>query len=212
MKNSRVFLPLLLMLLAACSSSVRVTGSWTSPSKPAEGYKRVFVTALTKNVLARQTVEMHLEDLMRAQGVTAFGSFEIMPVGFRAKEADRDEVLSKIKKLGSEAILTIALLDQTSETRYVPGNTMMYTPMGFGYHGRFWSYYNTYNPLMYDAGYYTTDKNYYLEANLYDTDSEQLIWSSQSTTVNPSSLDGFANAFAAVVVKQLIKDGVIITP
>ena len=147
--------------------------------------------------------------MILAQGIYATGSFGIIPPGFKANEADKEEILKEIRKLGSGAILTITLLDQTNETRYVPGTTM-YSPMGFGHYGRFWSYYGTYNPYMYDNGYYTTDKNYYLEANLYDVQTEEMIWSSQSESTNPSSLKQFSKAFANSVVNQLVKDGIIV--
>ncbi|MCS5489992.1 hypothetical protein [Algoriphagus limi] len=202
---------LLLSLVAAvisCSPSVKILGSWTSPSKPAEGYNNVFVTALTENFLARQAVEKDLVDLIQSHGISSSSSFEVIPPGFKAKESDREEIVAKIRELGNDAILTVALLDQTNETRYVPGSTM-YTPMRYGYYGRFWGYYNYYNPVMYDPGYYTTDKNYYLEANLYDVASEELVWSSQSETTNPSSLETFSVTFAESIVKQLIKDGLI---
>ena len=64
--------------------------------------------------------------------------------------------------------------------------------------------------MMYDPGYYTTDKSYYLEANLYDVESEQLVWSAQSETTNPANLEAFARTFAMVISDQMIKDGVIV--
>ncbi|TFV94286.1 hypothetical protein E4S40_09630 [Algoriphagus kandeliae] len=207
-KSNFILLLSLVAVMISCSPSVKILGSWTSPSKPAEGYSSVFVTALTENLLARQAVEKDLVDLIQSKGITASSSFEVIPPGFKAKESDKETILAKIKEMGSESILTIALLDQTNETRYVPGTTM-YTPMRYGYYGRFWGYYNYYNPVMYDPGYYTTDKNYYLEANLYDVATEELVWSSQSETTNPSSLETFSKTFAESIVKQLIKDGFI---
>ena len=62
---------------------------------------------------------------------------------------------------------------------------------------------------MYDPGYYATDKNYYLEINLYDAKTEELVWSAQSETTNPSSIETFSNSFSQLVVNQLIKDGLI---
>jgi len=62
---------------------------------------------------------------------------------------------------------------------------------------------------MYDPGYYTTDKNYYLEANLYDAATEELVWSSQSETTNPSSIETFSRSFSTTVINQLIKDGLL---
>jgi len=163
---------------------------------------------LTDNILARQTVETDLDNLLLEKGVNAQSSFDILPPGFKSSGVDKEEVLTKIRELGSDAILTVAVLDQTNETRYVPGSTM-YSPMGYGYYGRFWGYYNYYNPVMYDPGYYTTDKNYYLEANLYDAATEELVWSSQSETTNPSSIETFSRSFSTTVINQLIKDGLL---
>jgi hypothetical protein len=82
--------------------------------------------------------------------------------------------------------------------------------MGYGgYYGRFTGYYSYYNPVMYDPGYYATDKNYYLEINLYDAKTEELVWSAQSETTNPSSIETFSYSFSQLVVNQLIKDGLI---
>ena len=78
-----------------------------------------------------------------------------------------------------------------------------------GYYGRFTGYYSYYNPVMYDPGYYATDKNYYLEINLYDAKTEELVWSAQSETTNPTSIETFSNSFSQLVVNQLIKDGLI---
>ena len=86
----------------------------------------------------------------------------------------------------------------------------MYSPMGYGgYYGRFYGYYSYYNPVMYDPGYYATDKNYYIEMNLYDAQTEALVWSAQSETTNPSSIESFSKTFAQSVEYQLVKDGII---
>ncbi len=207
-KNLSILSLSLVALMLSCSPSVKILGSWTGPSTPAEGYSNLFVTALTDNILARQMVETDLDNLLLEEGVNAESSFDILPPGFKSDGVDKEEVLRKIRELGTDAILTVAVLDQTNETRYVPGSTM-YSPMGYGYYGRFWGYYNYYNPVMYDPGYYTTDKKYYLEANLYDAATEELVWSSQSETTNPSSIETFSRSFSTTIINQLIKDGLI---
>jgi hypothetical protein len=47
---------------------------------------------------------------------------------------------------------------------------------------------------------------YYLESNLYDVSSEQLVWSVQSETINPSSLADFSKSYTKALVKALEKD------
>ncbi|MEP0713088.1 MAG: hypothetical protein ABJC55_14310 [Algoriphagus sp.] len=208
--NSIVAL-VLLAAVAACSPSTKITGSWKAPQAKEGGYSNIFVTALTENLVSRQTIENDIDELLEKDRIAANSSFDIIPPGFKATAENKDKTLKAIQDAGHDAILTIALLDQTSETRYVPGTTM-YSPMGYGgYYGRFYGYYSYYNPVMYDPGYYTTDKNYYIEMNLYDAQTEELVWSAQSETTNPSSIETFSKAFAQAVEYQLIKDKVIAT-
>ena len=199
----------LVTIIGACSPSTKIIGSWTGPNTPSEPYKSVFVTAISENLVARQTIENDIDAMLEKAGVEAESSFEIIPPGFKATPENKEATVVAIREGGSEAILTVALLDQTSETRYVPGSTM-YSPMGYGgYYGRFYGYYSYYNPVMYSPGYYSTDKSYYLEINLYDANTEELVWSAQSETTNPSSIETFSNSFAQLVVNRLIKDGLI---
>jgi hypothetical protein len=208
-KHNLIFTLIILVFAAGCSPSTKILGSWTGPNTPSEPYKSIFVTGITENLVARQTFENDIDAFLEEKGVTATSSFDIIPPGFKATEENKDATINAIREGGSDAILTIALLDQTSETRYVPGTTM-YSPMGYGgYYGRFSGYYSYYNPVMYDPGYYATDKNYYLEMNLYDAETEELVWSSQSETTNPSTIESFSKTFSQVIVQRLIKDGLI---
>ena len=208
-KINLLFTLLILVFAAACSPSTKILGSWTGPNTPSEPYKSIFVTGISDNLVARQTIENDIDTQLKSRGIVATSSFDIIPPGFKATEQNKEATLQAIREGGSDAILTVALLDQTSETRYVPGTTM-YSPMAYGgYYGRFYGYYSYYNPVMYDPGYYATDKKYYLEINLYDANSEELVWSSQSETTNPSSVETFSKTFSELVVTQLIKDGLI---
>ncbi|WP_315822938.1 hypothetical protein [Paraflavitalea speifideaquila] len=62
---------------------------------------------------------------------------------------------------------------------------------------------------MWDPGYYTTDKTYFMETNLYDASNEKLIWSAQSETMNPGSIDNFVRDYPKKLVEQLVKDGLL---
>ena len=122
----------------------------------------------------------------------------------------REDLIQEIKNSGRDAILTIAIIDQTNETRYVPGTTS-YSPMYYGGgYGRFGGYYGMYGPTTYSPGYYTTDKNYFIEINLYDLGTQALVWSAQSSTTNPTNINNASQEFAYVVVDKMIKDKIII--
>jgi hypothetical protein len=194
----------------ACGSTTEVTGSWKNPEVTLKPVHTVLVTALTGRNNARQTVETDLANALQKDGIKSIRSLDILPPSFTSsKEPDKEALLKKIKGSNVDVILTVALIDQTTESRYVPGS-YGYAPMTrFGYYGRFWGYYTNWYPTLYSPGYYTEDKTYFLETNLYDAHTEELIWSAQSESYNPSSLDRFSKEFAATVLNEMKKDGLI---
>ncbi|WP_299987811.1 hypothetical protein [uncultured Pontibacter sp.] len=206
------WLPLLLLLtgIAACSSSTQIMGSWKSPEIEAQNYQRVVVAALTDNVLARQEVENDLQAQLQMRGIQATRSIDLFPPSATAKTGpDVNLLIERIKEDGHDAILTATLVDEQTETRYVPGN-MGYRPMTrFVWYGSFRGYYNYWYPTLYDPGYYTEDKVYYLETNLYDVNSDRLVWSAQSKSHSPRSLRKAASRFAELTVQKMAEDNVL---
>lgn len=97
MRRLSTLLAFTLIVLGSSSPSVKILGSWTSPSMSTAGYEDIFVTALTENILARQTVEQDLDNLLNEKGVQAQSSFTILPPGFKSSGVDKNEVLQKLK-------------------------------------------------------------------------------------------------------------------
>jgi len=211
-QKSLCMLLVLLCVIPGCSPSAKITGSWKSPEISTSGYQDLFVVALiNENFLAKKTIEDDLDQLLLEKGIQAESDLDKLKPGLSAKKGDHAAIANALKESRKDGVLTVAVLDQTTETRYVPGTVDYYNPMLYGgFYGRFGGYYGMYQPMVYSPGYYATDKNYYLEINLYDTDSEKLVWSAQSQITNPSNLDKAANDFANSVVNQLIKDGIVV--
>lgn len=97
MRRLSTLLAFTLIVLGSSSPSVKILGSWTSPSMSTAGYEDIFVTALTENILARQTVEQDLDNLLNEKGVQAQSSFTILPPSFKSSGVDKNEVLQKLK-------------------------------------------------------------------------------------------------------------------
>lgn len=190
------------LLFSACTSSTRITGSWTNP-KIAEDYDNVLVAAMVDNMQVKQQIEDELAEELRSQGINVSKSIELFPPNFSEDQAnDKDAMLEKIRGNGHDAILTVALLDKDTETRYVPGSTS-YAPATVY---SFWGYYTYWYPQLYAPGYYTEDKVYFLETNLYDASTENLVWSAQSESVNPAGIETFSEEFAELTVEELNED------
>jgi len=198
---------LLPFVLSNCMSSANVTGTWTNPEMSVSGYDAILVTALTPNVVARRAVESNIVKELQSKGVNAKSSIIIFPPDFLNNQPSKEEILEIVKAENMKGVLTVTLLDTQEDTRYVPGTTS-YAPL-FGYHGSFGRYYGNYYGRVYDPGYYSTSRTYFIENNLYDVSTEKLVWSAQSKSYDPSNIESAARSLARALVYEMDKDGIL---
>jgi hypothetical protein len=215
MKKSSSFIRLLLVSMivifyaSSCrTSSTTITGTWEKENIIKE-YNHILVAALTSNVNVKSTVEQHLEESLREHGLEASQSIELLPPRFIDDDNQKQKILNAIKEDGADAILTVSLIDRDTETRYVPGSASYAPYPAFRFYGNFWGYYNHWSPQFYSPGYYSEDKIYYIETNLYDAETEELIWSAQSQTYNPENLSRFSRDFGKEIVQRLLEDNIL---
>ena len=216
MKAQTITTPIALLIaclmISGCSTSTRITGSWKDPAVDASTgeSKSVLITALTRNIEVRTKLENALAAKAAERNIEAVKSSEVFTPDFFQVLPERDELIAQIKQTGVDAILTVSLIDTESETRYVRGSSR-YAPMPvYNWYGGFYSYINYWHPIMYEPGYYVTDKTYFLETNLYDAETGRLVWSAQSETVNPTSIDAFAAEYPEVLLERMVKDDLLV--
>jgi hypothetical protein len=203
---------LVCLLILSCSpaTTTEITGSWknneitTTPTM-----STILVTALTSRTDARRKLEEDMASALSRAGYRTVKSLDIMPPFTGGTTPTKDELFSRITESDADAILTVALIDEETETRYVPGDAAYAPVPRFGYYRSFWGYYNTWSPTLYSPGYYEEEKTYFIETNLYDASTEQLLWSGQSETYNPGSLEMFSREFSKVVVSKMGDDGLL---
>ena len=88
---------------------------------------------------------------------------------------------------------------------YVPPRTYTVPRYYRGYYG----YYDSTWDVVHEPGYYKNHTIVRLETNLYDVGTGELIWSGQSETFNPSSLEDIIDSATKAVAKRLGKEGLI---
>jgi hypothetical protein len=207
MKNLVGFI-IIVLIWSSCVPSSRITGSWKKP-KFKGSYSDVMITALTPGIDARTTIENDLAAALTSRGVLVTKSMDIFPPNF-SKETRKEEMMRKIRRTSSKAIITVSLLHKETKSTYVPGS-YGYSP-AYTYYGRFWGYYSFWYPTIVSPGYYTQDKIYYMETNVYNAGTEELVWSAQSETYNPDNLSGFSSELANIIADKLMKDGMVSPP
>jgi hypothetical protein len=197
MKNLIVSL-LVITTIVSCSPSTKIEKSWMEPgsSIAPNPQNKVMVIAMVKDETSRRVIEDELVKRMKTPGVASYRFLTNEMI-----KAASDEALNNlIAKENCTHILLMRLADVEKETSYVPGTTTAY----YGGYGRYYGYgaYGYSSP-----GYYTTDKNYFIETTLYSVSPNKLLWTGTTKTVNPSKVDKAVNEIADVVIAKMKEDG-----
>ena len=207
LKFSALLLLIVTSMMMGCETTQKVTYSWTNPSfKPDKKYQKIFLAALVNNPHVRTHLEDEMGKSASAQGLNQERSLDYFPVSFREKTpASREKMMEKIKELNCDLIFTISLVEKSSETRYVQSGLGFYGPYP-AYGLQFRGFYSYWYPYYFDPGYYVTDKTYFMEGNLFDAQSETLIWSIQTRTINPASIERFSADLVSMMLEKALTD------
>ena len=210
-KISTMKLKLLILFIITVSfygcASQKITGSWADPDIKSFGpYTKAFVIVMTQNKDANYFIESQMVKTLISRGFKAVKSNDIYPPGFSViKDFTREQLIESIKRTGCDAVLTLALLDARSVESYHPGTS--YTPYSYGHYGSFYGYYGYNYPQVYSPGYYSVDKDFFLETNLYDLVSDKLLWSVQSEASNPENLEEWFKKYSVLLINHIEKNG-----
>jgi hypothetical protein len=207
MKANKLHTCFLMLLLASCSSS-RITHSWKADSFPDKVYNRILVTAIVPNDERnlRAMMENHFAGDLTSRGYTSISALKEYGAG-SFLQMNEEEVVSQLHNSRVDAVITIVLLDKKRERYYVPAR-VYYSPYAV-YHNRFWGYYSTLYGRINGPGYYQTDTRYFWECNFYDQESKQLLYSVQTESFDPGSVETLAHEFGEKITADMKKKGLI---
>ena len=210
---NRLLLILLIPFLFAGCSPTKFLGAWSKPGVESKSYQNLGIVVLTPNLSTKTILESELAEALIAEKIRALATFDIFPFAGRQDlvekfEIDQDSLRQYMKKrldkFDIDGLLVVSLLNTQKETRYTQSGPSM--TLGMPVYGQtYWGYYSHVYTTVHSPGYYTTTATYFVESNVYDVASEELIWSGQTRTKNPSSVSEEAkNCY------ESIKNGFII--
>lgn len=209
MKNVKWFIGVLTLFTIMSCSSTQVISSYKDEKVSAKDYKKILVLGIfqPKERALRQETETQLVNRLKENGYNAVTAMEDFgPKAF--EKVSEDQLVEKLKTTGYDAVITTALLDKSKEKNYQPGTSSL-QPVGV-YYNRFGRYYSTIYDRVYAPGYYTTSTDYFLETNLYDIKSGDLIYSVQTKTYDPSSASSLASDNSKKIVQDLKNKKILI--
>ena len=202
---------ILSIILNACSSSKLPEGVWVNKDRATDKtYSSLFIVVMTADIEARVKLESSLAAAAMKKGFKAVKSVDVMPGSLKdPKVPEKDSLVIKVKASGCDAVLISSLLKKGENIGYTPGTTVYAQMPDYTWSGSYFGYYTYWAPLVSQPSYYTNDKNYLMQTNLYDAASGEIMWSVQSQILNPSSLKDFSKTYTADLISKLQKGKIL---
>lgn len=209
-------LALLGMLLVGCSSTT-LSGSWKDPDYTGQ-IKKVYIVGMAKQETNRRILEDTFKQQLSAYGVSGLSSYKDLP---DIKNADQTKIAANIKTNVADSVLITHVTGKRTEEVVTPGRfTSYYDPWSYHGHPYYpyynWPYYNDYGSyynyrrqMIYEPAIISQYKVATVEANLYDTRSNKLIWTAQLETVIENDIQKLVNDFVKTVIRDMNSKGLI---
>jgi len=195
-----IFAIVALSILVSCTST-KIVSSWKDPGTTISGDQidKILFIALVKDESFRRVVEDKLVALSHGKGLASYS----MVTGNNLSKTDQASITQRLKADGVDLIVIMRLVDVKEETRYVPGSSMP------GY-GGYWGGYGYAAPMYYTPGYYTTDKKYLVETNVYSVEQDKLVWSGTTSSMNPSKIETTTAEIVDAVIEKMKEEGFLL--
>lgn len=213
--NKTIGIVICTLSLIACGGSTKLTVSYIKEDLQPKKYNKLAIVALTNSDPNRLVLEESLAAQFNNMGVNALSTFNIFPLAGRPDvmaemnldaETIENHIRETVKKNKIDALMIISLLDSKQTERYVSTTSNYagyYYPAYPAYRYHYYDYYSYVYGATRHSGYYTTQTTYFVETNLYDVESAELIWTGQTKTENISSVESEAPNFARIIVRDI---------
>lgn len=199
------------LLIGACKSTKEPTGVWVNTEKvKGKTFTKVMIVMVTADVQARSVIESDLAAAATQRKYNVLKSIDVAPPNIKdPKPPSKDEIVQKLKETQCDAVFVASLLKKDENVRYTQGGTTYSKLPDYTWSGSLTGYYSYWYPTVSTPSYYSHDQTYFMQSNLYDVASEEIMWSAQSKVFNPSSLKRFSKDYTSILLKQLEKEGLL---
>lgn len=183
------------VVIFACAGT-KLTHTWMDETYQGRPVSNILVIAITYKEGNRKSFEDKFVEQLNAIGVEAVSSADVIPMPSDL-ELKKDDILKVVNQYKNDAVIITHLAGVEETESYTRPERDRGTY--YGYYG--WVYGYTHEP-----GYSRTNTLVRLATNLYDVNTEKLIWSGKSETLDPGSVNKIIDDVIDVLIKNLQKN------
>jgi hypothetical protein len=185
--RASLFAILTSLAVASCSSTRLVT-QWQAPSVERITFSKILALALAPEEPLRRVAEEDLCD--QVTSVACKPAYLAIPASLMG---DVEQMKAIVKRAGFDGALVFRVAGAEEKVTYVPPS----------YGPTFWGYYRYAHPIVYEPGYYRSDKFVRVETSIYSLSEDRLLWVATTETMNPESVDSLVEDVAKAVRREL---------
>jgi molybdopterin biosynthesis enzyme MoaB len=205
----RYLMTLLAAVMLSSCANTKFTKQWVAEDFNQQPFDDILVLVVADKMGNRQDAENYIVEKLGEAGIDAMPSFDILP---KTETIDREAVGKAIDGLQLDAVIVMYATGITEEEYFIPARRFgVYAGYGYG-HAHYSSFYDYYPHAMtyvYIPGYDNTHYVVTLETSLFDLNTGNMIWSGQSNTFAPESVDDVIHNITVLTISELKKKSII---
>lgn len=198
-KNYIVLIIMLVMAVAMAScSSTSLIQSWHE-TEAGHAYKHLLIIGNSDSQQTRQLYEKYFVAELKKRKLTATPSYQLIS---SKQKLNRETVVAAIQGTEIDAVLVTYLVSADSEMKHHD------SPLGASYSGTAEGSQIS-ATIVTKRGRSSSEEIFVLKNDLYDAQSKTLVWSVQTRTVAPESIDEVITEVTALLIDRMFSDGVV---
>ena len=204
-----IFVAVLLLIVSACSTT-SLKETWLNPRYQGnKSFQNILVLGISENETYRRNFEDSLTKELKDKGVNAEQGYLLFPGRLRP---DKTAIATQIADKGFDAMIISKVTGR--KTKEVVHYHDVYEPYArpfiHPYFGHEWYEYYSWNyDLMHEYSYTAEYQMLTAESTIYDTKTNELIWSADSETVVEGDIKDVIDSLVSALVNELRKKQVI---
>jgi hypothetical protein len=187
-----IVLLLAVSLLASACAGTRLTSVWKDDAYH-EMPRKIVVLSMLWNPKNRPRLEDEFVRQLKARGIDAVPGHQVVP---EDKPPEKAVLAARFKEAGVDTLLLTRLVDKTASLRYTQDPAAYRVPE---YYGTWPAYYGGGYPMAQEAEYAIA------EVNLYDVETEKLIWAAMSQTEMQTNKRAVMESYVVDILEALRK-------
>lgn len=219
--NKNLLFSIVVLLIASCVAPVKLTSSWTNKDAKTINAPKIMIMAIAKKPYVKKLAEQTFAKEFKKAGENSIVSIEYFKQD--STKIDSITMVNILRENKVDYLLTNAVVSLNKDERYVPGNTVTspvyyspYQTYPFGYNS-YYGYYGYRNNYYYEnmntsgntEGYTDVNVEVYIESNLYNVNSGELIWSGQTKSLTDEPSKILFSAIAKNILLDLEKNNLL---